>query len=89
MKYPPCFRGPRQYAEWKQSARATNLCCACAWCTDCTPEYQHKMIQQGLCIRPDVHFRIDEDGMVEGVVPGRRDMSDITIARMEYLEITF
>lgn len=89
MTKPPCFKSEEQYARWKEAARATNLNAKCAWCRDCTPEYQLEMIREDKCIRPDVSFVIGEDGMLEGVIPTGREMSDITAARLTFLEVTF
>ena len=42
------------------------------YCQFCTPEYQAEMIAQRKCVHPNVTFRLDEEGGVEGVRPKRK-----------------
>ena len=37
---------------------------------DCLPEYQRRMCAARRCERPEVRFRVDEDGFIEGYLPG-------------------
>lgn len=65
-KVPQCFSSLEQYKAWKECARmsyAPNHVC-----TDCTPEYQERMKDEGRCENPQVQFEEDEDGFIFGVV---------------------
>lgn len=56
---PACFDSPAQFQYWQECSVATN---ANAWlkgqdfCTDCTPEYQRKMLKAGRCAWPETFF---------------------------------
>lgn len=39
------------------------------FCTDCTPEYQAKMIEEKRCRHPEIKFGRGEDGFIEGYLP--------------------
>ena len=69
--YPFCFESPAQYARWEQVSRRAPPG-ASSYCTDCTPEYQLKMIRQARCAYPRTIFIRTKDG--ERV--GRRPASE-------------
>ena len=59
----------KQYREWREAARNSPPSMSAWFCTDCTPAYQKKMLEQGKCARPDIKFKLDEDGGCAGFVP--------------------
>ena len=58
-----------QYREWREAARNSRPSISVWFCTDCTPAYQKKMLAQEKCVRPDIRFKLDEDGGHAGFVP--------------------
>lgn len=52
--YPLCFRSAKQYEEWKLLAIRSGFKGSAGYCTDCTPAYQDKMIEQRRCKRPSL-----------------------------------
>jgi hypothetical protein len=66
---PPCFSTRLQFKMWMQSARITGGIYENGICTDCTAEYQAKMIEQKRCMHPDTYFAPDQDGFTQGVIP--------------------
>lgn len=51
------------YAEWHEAARRSPPGEA-GFCTDCTPEYQARMIEEGKCENPWIKFELyDEDDL--------------------------
>lgn len=73
--YPRCFESQQQYTDWQTMMRISNSS-PLAWvCTDCLPEYQHKMIGEGRCENSHISFRIDGKGAdrgIEGYVETRK-----------------
>ena len=59
----------KQYREWRESARSIPPSFSAWFCTDCTPAYQKEMLAQGKCVRPEIRFKLDEDGGHAGYVP--------------------
>lgn len=53
-----------------REARASMLP-SCWFCTDCTPDYQAKMIKEERCLHPEIQFRTDKDKFMEGYVPSK------------------
>ena len=51
-----------QYREWREAARNSRPSISAWFCTDCTPAYQKKMLAQEKCVRPEIKFKLDEDG---------------------------
>lgn len=66
---PLCFTSQQQFKMWMQSARITGGIYENGICTDCTAEYQAKMIAAKRCTHPDVYFTHDQDGFTQGVIP--------------------
>lgn len=64
--FPQCFTSKEQFTLWKEEAFRTTISITAGYCTDCTPEYQTKMIAQNRCAHTDVLFAKDEDGFVTG-----------------------
>ncbi len=69
--YPFCFASAAQYARWQELARRA-VPGSSGYCTDCTPEYQLKMIRQTRCAYPRTIFIRTKEG--ERV--GRRPASE-------------
>ena len=65
----------KQYREWREAARHIPPSYSAWFCTDCTPAYQKEMIAKGKCVRPEIKFKLDEDGGLAG------DVSFLTSAR--------
>jgi hypothetical protein len=65
---PLCFDGPRQYHAWERLAQETRAHCDApvTYCTDCTPEYQQRMLAAGRCKHPETEFARNADGVIEG-----------------------
>jgi hypothetical protein len=71
---PLCFSSRQQFIMWMKSARITGGIFDNGICTDCTHEYQAKMIAEKRCIHPNVYFSPDTDGFIQGVIPnGKTD----------------
>jgi hypothetical protein len=68
------------YEKWVEVARMSRPPFDTLFCTDCTPEYQSRMKEEGRCENPDIVFVI-EDGMVEGRwnLPRREDSDKVDI----------
>lgn len=64
---PACFYNESEWATWREFARRSGA--IVNYCADCTPEYQAKMVKLDLCGHPDVQFRQDADGFIEGYRP--------------------
>lgn len=65
MRTPKCFDDDRQFRGWLECReqcydRDAHIC------EDCLPEYQERMVKVGRCEHPEVKFRVDKHGMVEG-----------------------
>ena len=58
----------KQYREWREAARHIPPSYSAWFCTDCTPAYQKEMIAKGKCVRPEIKFKLDEDGGHAGYV---------------------
>lgn len=76
-KIPRCTNQP-MFLEWIESARQSNMTLnrsdeLLPYCVDCTPEYQQEMIEQDRCDYPQVRFRLDRDGLIEGYLPGKKN----------------
>lgn len=58
MTHPPCFDTAADYEAWLKASQDCSLDSTHkpTYCTDCLPEYQHKMILQGRCTHPTVRF---------------------------------
>lgn len=61
-----CFESFEQFKLWKDAARMAPPGNS-GYCTDCTPDYQNRMIKDGRCEFPDTRFHTDKHGWVEGV----------------------
>jgi hypothetical protein len=73
--YPQCFDNNKEYEVWKLMMRISNSSPTAWVCSDCLPEYQHKMIGEGRCENSHVSFRIDGKGAdrgIEGYVETRK-----------------
>ena len=62
---------PEQYEEWRRVARLSPPPYESWFCTDCTPQYQLEMKEKGWCARPEIKFRRNKDGGVEGYAPSK------------------
>lgn len=70
MSTPKCTDS-HTHELWKHVARyvggvdkrATDFCC------DCLPAFQERMLLDGRCERPEIRFRKDKIGFIEGFVP--------------------
>lgn len=77
---PPCFTC-KQWQDWREAMRGAGgnhskarlmraVPPANSYCTDCTPEYQSRMVLARRCRFPGTLFITDEDtGMPSGVRP--------------------
>ena len=54
MSYPPCFESQSQFNRWNHYARITKP--RYHICTDCSKEYQQKMILENRCVKPETVF---------------------------------
>jgi len=64
-KWPACT-DPYAYKLWREVAN--RVIPHYGFCTDCTPEYQAKMIREHRCEHPETLFEVDEDGFVQGTI---------------------
>jgi hypothetical protein len=59
-----------QYELWRAAATKANTgVMHDGFCTDCTQKYKYAMMQEGRCEHPEIKFREDDDGMIEGFSP--------------------
>lgn len=65
---PRCFPDRRSYVVWLQAAHYTGGCFDAGICTDCTAEYQARMLAERRCTQPNMRFAEDEDGFTQGVI---------------------
>lgn len=66
--FPRCFDTRRQYELWVEAARRSHPG-GSSYCTDCSAEYQRRMIACQRCAHPSTTFHVDGDGLVEGRRP--------------------
>ena len=66
---PKCADSEEQVVNWLLTADRVCSAPSCGWCTDCLPEFQARMIDQGRCENPNVVFSRNE-GVIEGVIHG-------------------
>ncbi len=58
------------YELWRAGVRASNTgVMRDGFCTDCTQKYKYTMMQEGRCEHPEIRFREDDDGFIEGFLP--------------------
>lgn len=62
---PQCTE-PEVYKLWKEAAYKSIP--MYGFCTDCTPEYQAKMIIKKRCEHPETLFELDKDGWIGGTL---------------------
>ena len=65
--FPPCFNSSLEYKAWVQAARFSRPLNGI--CTDCTKEYQERMITERRCEHPEVEFKPAPDKSIEGFLP--------------------
>ena len=61
--FPRCFNSKEEFKAWVQAARGSSP--RAGFCTDCTKEYQARMVKEGRCQYPEVEFydfEMDKDG---------------------------
>lgn len=73
---PMCANSASEYRIWKEAARQSSGIPA-GFCTDCTPEYQKKMIAEKRCENPQVVFVRDDDGWISGALVGERSNREL------------
>lgn len=79
VKFPPACADFRAIEIWKHAARlAGGLNLRAGMCVDCLPDWKRKNMREGSCNNPHVKFRVDEDGFVEGYVPGKIEEAKCT-----------
>ena len=67
---PRCFDSRKQWYRWRVIAISdVSSLNSSAYCADCTPEYQARMIRAGRCEHPGTVFAPDEDGLITGTRP--------------------
>lgn len=63
---PACFDSKHQFIKWREAAVASREPMHAGICTDCTVDYQQKMMRAGRCAHPETVFARDSDGFVQG-----------------------
>ena len=63
---PPCFPSESVWQAWRENSRMNYIPLSEGFCTDCTPEYKAKMVEERRCLWPCVGFKTDSDGMLYG-----------------------
>ena len=66
--FPRCFDSYRKYKLWADAARRSTPGKS-SYCTDCTVEYQQRMVASQRCSHPRVIFHFDDEGLIEGIRP--------------------
>jgi hypothetical protein len=76
----PMCTTSKNYEKWVEVARMSLPPYDTLFCTDCTPEYQSRMKEEGRCENPDIVFVV-ENGMVEGRwnLPKREDPDKVDV----------
>ena len=62
-EFPRCFNSREEFKAWVQAARGSSP--RAGFCTDCTKEYQARMVKESRCQYPEVEFydfEMDKDG---------------------------
>jgi hypothetical protein len=67
--FPPCFQSLKQYEVWRELARMSRP--HSGICTDCTPEHKFEMERQGKCDYPQVVFKVNKEGDLDGYLPAQ------------------
>lgn len=65
---PRCFDSRRQYELWVEVARCSHPG-GSSYCTDCSAQYQRRMIASQRCAYPGTMFHVAGDGLIEGRRP--------------------
>lgn len=68
---PACFPTRKTWEAYKDACRYGGG--HYSMCTDCTPEYKAQMEREMLCSHPEIEFRQDEDGIIEGFRPAQTE----------------
>ncbi len=76
---PRCFTSRRQFELWVAAARV-EAPGGSAYCTDCTPAYQRRMVTQQRCAYPRTRFCRDSEGFIEGRRPVEERMRALEAA---------
>lgn len=61
---PSCFPSHRSFATWRLYAVASPPARHAKWCEDCLPHYQRAMCSLGMCDRPEIHFEVEDGGVI-------------------------
>lgn len=65
--FPKCFDSKKQFNDWQQAMlQAKTTLYNCWVCTDCTPQYQKKMIDAKRCENPHVKFKKEYENKSTG-----------------------
>ena len=74
-KCPPTCTTKKQYKFWREmdSSHIGHS----GFCTDCTPEWQHKCLINDCCDHPEVTFFMDDEGLVEGTHYGEHSKREV------------
>lgn len=79
-KFPECT-SRKDYDLWCAVAKTHKITVEIAgFCTDCRPEFKRKHMAAGNCSNPNIRFRVDSDGFVEGYVPGKCELARTSTA---------
>lgn len=54
--HPSCFESAEQYRDYIHLMRQSSNPRDTGVCTDCTPEFKTKMLEEGLCDHPETRF---------------------------------
>ena len=66
--FPKCFESHRQFRKWADAARRVSPGPS-SYCTDCTEDYQQRMVAQARCDHPGTRFGVSSEGGVDGRRP--------------------
>ena len=68
-RFPACFSSREQFDGWKVIARMSHP--HSGICTDCSPEHKFEMERQNRCMYPQVVFKVNKEGDLEGYLPAQ------------------
>lgn len=72
----PSCTTPEKYEAWVNVAANIKPPYSTWFCTDCTPTFAARSRMRGVCDYPEIKFRRDKDGGLEGYFPRQRTKAE-------------
>lgn len=74
MKVPTCSDSGTFKLWVAEARRVGGLNAKTGFCIDCLPDFKRKHMRAGTCNSPQIKFRVDADGFIEGYAPGKIEL---------------